>query len=137
MPWEHSRATVRSVHTPCHNPEQTHTCVWAYHTNGIIQHMVFLMSLILLTIMSFMLIHFWRVFSFLWVYYPTVHTEHMWFSHSAVDGHLSCVQVRAVMTIYHLEHPHASLRVDAFSFLTGRYLQVELLCHVVSICLNF
>jgi hypothetical protein len=74
--------------------------------------------------MSFMLICFGSVFFFLLIYYPAVHAEDIWFSHSPANGHLSCVQFGDIMTTYYFEHSHASLRVDVFSFLTGRHLQV-------------
>ena len=56
--------------------------------------------------------------------------------HSSVNGHLSHFQLLDVVTNATMDFPIKFLCVPMFSFLLGIYLGVELLDHMIILCLT-
>ena len=59
------------------------------------------------------------------------------FIHSSVDRHLGCFHFFAIMNIVAVSIPVQDFVVGPFSFPLGTYLVVELLSHMVTLCLTF
>ena len=67
--------------------------------------------------------------SFIWLNY--IYISHIFFTHLYINGHLSHFHVLAVANNAAVNmEVHTSFRVSAFNYL-GKYLEVELLDHMV------
>ena len=69
--------------------------------------------------------------------HSTVYLYHILFSYLAVDGHLNCFHLLAVMNNAVLYISIHVLCGCVFSFLLRIYLEVELLGHIITLCLSF
>ena len=110
---------------------------WTFHINRIIAFVAFYLCLLSLSIMFLKFIHFCHVYpyfiiaeeySILWKYYILL-------IYLLVNGHLGCFHLGAVINkaakIIYLK-----ICVQTLRFLLGRYPQMELLGHMVNVCLT-
>ena len=62
-------------------------------------------------------------------YYSIVWVDHIWFIHSSIDRHLGCFHLLVIVTSVQVSE-------SLFSVLLGLYLGVELLRHMVILCVT-
>lgn len=109
------------------------------HTNGSKQLVAFYIWFLSLSIMQLRFIHVVKCirsslptllsFSIVWTYYSR-------FIHSPVEEHLSYFQFLMIINKASVTFAYRCLNEDKFSFLLGKYLRMELLSCVISICLT-
>ena len=66
-----------------------------------------------------------------------IYIYHILFSYLAVDGHLNCFHLLAIMNNAVLSISIHVLSGCMFSFLLRIYVEVELLGHIVTLCVSF
>ena len=110
---------------------------WTFHISGIIQCVVSLDWLLSLNKFSrFIYVAAW-FFTFLWLNNILLNRYTTFLIHSSIDGHVGCFYFLSIMNNAAM-HIHVQIFVwHVFSIFLDIYLGLELLSHIITLCLLF